>query len=157
MKYEMRKKGRQISNEEAYIIIDNASYGIMATVDCDGAPYAVPLNFVREGNALYFHGALEGHKTDNLKERPNVCITFVGNVVFPENNFTTIYESAILFGVAEELTGDKEKVHALKLICQRFVPKNMAAFSDEIDKHLKATAVWKIKIETISGKRREYP
>jgi nitroimidazol reductase NimA-like FMN-containing flavoprotein (pyridoxamine 5'-phosphate oxidase superfamily) len=136
--------------------MDKASFGIMATVDCDGIPYAVPLNFVRDGDILYFHGALEGHKIDNLKERPNVCITFVGDVSFPEKHFTTIFESAIIFGKAEEVTDDTEKTHGLTLICERFIPKNMNAFNYEIDKQLKATAVWKIKIETISGKQRKY-
>jgi nitroimidazol reductase NimA-like FMN-containing flavoprotein (pyridoxamine 5'-phosphate oxidase superfamily) len=157
MRYEMRRKDRQISSDESYIIIDRALFGVMATVDCDGAPYAVPLNFVREGDVLYFHGAMEGHKIDNLKERPDVCITFVGALSFPEKHFTTVFESAILFGKAEEVTDDKEKIHGLKLICQRFIPNNMNAFDSEIDKQLKATSVWKIKIETISGKRRIYP
>jgi nitroimidazol reductase NimA-like FMN-containing flavoprotein (pyridoxamine 5'-phosphate oxidase superfamily) len=128
----------------------------MATVDSDGIPYAVPLSFVRDGDLLYFHGAMEGHKIDNLKERPNVCITFVGDVSFPEKNFTTIFESAILFGNAEEVTGEEEKIHGLRLICERFIPKNMDAFDDAINKQLEVTSVWKIKIETISGKQRKY-
>jgi nitroimidazol reductase NimA-like FMN-containing flavoprotein (pyridoxamine 5'-phosphate oxidase superfamily) len=157
MHYEMRRKDRQISNEEAYLIIDKALFGTMATVDSDGIPYAVPLDFARNGDFLYFHGALMGHKTDNLKERPDVCITFVGNVSFPEDHFTTVFESAIVFGKAEEVTGEKEKLNALKRICERFTPKNMGAFDDEINKGLKATAVWKITIETISGKQRKHP
>jgi hypothetical protein len=39
MYYEMRKKDRQISNDEAYIMMDKAPFGIMATVDCDGLPF----------------------------------------------------------------------------------------------------------------------
>jgi nitroimidazol reductase NimA-like FMN-containing flavoprotein (pyridoxamine 5'-phosphate oxidase superfamily) len=157
MRYEMRRKDRQISNEEAYSIIDKASFGTMATVDSDGIPYAVPLDFVRGGDFLYFHSALTGHKTDNLKARPDVCISFVGDVTYPENNFTTVFESAIVFGKAEEITAGEEKIHALKLICERFTPKNMGAFDDAINKSLKVTAVWKITIETISGKQRKHP
>ncbi|MDR3246435.1 MAG: pyridoxamine 5'-phosphate oxidase family protein [Prevotellaceae bacterium] len=157
MYYEMRKKDRQISDDESYTIVDDASFGIMATVDCDGIPYAVPLNFVRDGDILYFHGALKGHKIDNLKERHDVCVTFVKNVFFPENHFTTIFESVILFGKAEEVIDDTEKIHGLKLLCKRFIPKNMESFGAEIDKHFKATSVWKIKIETISGKQRKFP
>jgi nitroimidazol reductase NimA-like FMN-containing flavoprotein (pyridoxamine 5'-phosphate oxidase superfamily) len=155
MQYEMRRKDRQISNEEAYSIIDKASFGTMATVDSDGIPYAVPLDFARSGDFLYFHGAFVGHKTDNLKARPDVCINFVGNVSYPENNFTTVFESAIIFGKAEEVTADEEKINALKHICERFTPKNMGAFDDAINKSLKTTAVWKITIESISGKQRK--
>jgi nitroimidazol reductase NimA-like FMN-containing flavoprotein (pyridoxamine 5'-phosphate oxidase superfamily) len=127
----------------------------MATVDCDGIPYAVPLNLVRDGDFLYFHGAMNGHKIDNLKERPDVCVTFVGNVSFPENHFTTIFESVILFGKAVEVIDEQEKIHALKLICERFIPKNMDAFDNAVSKQLKVTAVWKIKIEAINGKHKE--
>jgi nitroimidazol reductase NimA-like FMN-containing flavoprotein (pyridoxamine 5'-phosphate oxidase superfamily) len=136
--------------------MDKAPFGIMATVDCDGIPYAVPLNFVRDGDILYFHGAMEGHKIDNLKERPDVCITFIGNVSFPEKHFTTVFESVILYVKAEEVTEDKEKTYGLNLIFERFIPKNMDAFNCEIDKQLKVTSVWKIKIEAISGKQRKY-
>jgi nitroimidazol reductase NimA-like FMN-containing flavoprotein (pyridoxamine 5'-phosphate oxidase superfamily) len=155
MRYEMRRKDRQISEDESNKIIDAASFGVMATVDCDGAPYAVPLNFVREGDRLFFHGAMEGHKVDNLKARPQVCVTFVGNVSFPEKNFTTVFESVILFGQAVEISDEQEKTHALKLICERFIPQNMNAFDDTINRQLKMTSVWKIKIETVTGKQRK--
>lgn len=157
MRYEMRRRDRQISCGEAYTIIDKAAFGIMATVDGDGAPYAVPLNFVRDGDALYFHCAMEGHKIDNLKERPRVCITFVGDVSFPEKHFTTIYESAVLFGKAEEISGKTEKIDALKRICERFIPRNMDAFDDAVNKQIDVTSVWKIKIESVSGKQRNAP
>jgi nitroimidazol reductase NimA-like FMN-containing flavoprotein (pyridoxamine 5'-phosphate oxidase superfamily) len=151
----MRRKDRQISVAESYAIVDKASFGVMATIDSDGAPYAVPLNFAREGECLYFHGAAKGHKIDNLKEHPDVCITFVGDVSFPEKNFTTVFESAIVFGKAEELRDDGEKIHGLRLICERYAAKNMDAFNDAIDKQLKAASVWRIKIETISGKQKK--
>jgi nitroimidazol reductase NimA-like FMN-containing flavoprotein (pyridoxamine 5'-phosphate oxidase superfamily) len=157
MRYEMRRKDRQISDNEAYAVLDKAPFGVMSTVDGDGIPYGVPLNFARSGLALYFHAANTGHKIDNLKERPDVCITFVGNVSFPEDNFTTAFESAIIFGRAEEVSGDTEKIQALKLISERFTPKNMAAFNAEIDKYPKLPAVWKITIQSISGKQRKYP
>jgi nitroimidazol reductase NimA-like FMN-containing flavoprotein (pyridoxamine 5'-phosphate oxidase superfamily) len=129
----------------------------MATVDSDGEPYCTPLSFVRDGEVLYFHCALSGHKIDNLKREPRVCISFTGEIFFPEDDFTVVYESAIITGTAEEVTKDEEKIHGLRLLCERFTPKNMQAFNTAIAKSLAATGVWKIHIGDVSAKRRKRP
>jgi nitroimidazol reductase NimA-like FMN-containing flavoprotein (pyridoxamine 5'-phosphate oxidase superfamily) len=157
MHYTMRRKDREMSREESLAALDRAPYGVLSTVDSDGVPYGVPLSLAREGDLLYFHCAQAGHKIDNLRERPRVCVSFVGSAEFPEDHFTVAFESAIVFGTAREVTEDEEKIHGLRLISERFTPKNMHAFDDEIKRLLKVTGVWKIGIEEISGKRRKYP
>jgi len=154
MKYPVRRKDRQIPEEEALAIIDKAPFGVMATVDSDGEPYCVPLSLVRDGQWLYLHCAQSGHKTDNLKAGGRVCVTFVGDVSYPQDNFTTVYESAIVFGTAREVTADDEKTRCLEAICRRFTPANMDAFNEEISKALSHTGVWKIHIDEVTGKRR---
>ncbi|MDR2471161.1 MAG: pyridoxamine 5'-phosphate oxidase family protein [Treponema sp.] len=157
MRYEMRRKDRAVSRDEALAALDKAAWGILSTVDGDGAPYGVPLSLVREGEWLYFHCAPEGHKIDNLRARPEVCVSFVGDARFPEDNFTVAYESAVVFGRASEVTGREEKIHGLRLICERFTPKNMSAFDGEIAAMLDRTGVWKIHLDEISGKQRKWP
>ncbi|MDR2210491.1 MAG: pyridoxamine 5'-phosphate oxidase family protein [Spirochaetaceae bacterium] len=155
MPYQMRRKDRELSQDDALAVLDRAPYGVLSTLDKNGGPYCIPLSLVREGQWLYFHCARTGHKIDNLRTLGQVCAAFVGRTEFPEDDFTVHYESAVVFGRAEEITGDEEKIHCLRLICERFTPKNMAAFDAEIAKMLKATGVWKIRIESITGKRRE--
>jgi nitroimidazol reductase NimA-like FMN-containing flavoprotein (pyridoxamine 5'-phosphate oxidase superfamily) len=157
MKYQMRRKDREESGETALRIIDRAPFAVMATADPDGHPYCTPLSFVRDGEALYFHCALSGHKIDNLKRDPRVCVSFTGEIFFPEDDFTVAYESATVMGVAEEVTGDDEKIRGLRLLCERFTPKNMPAFDVAIAKSLAATGVWKIRIGEVSAKRRKHP
>ena len=153
----MRRKDRETTREEALIILDRSSWGVLSMADKAGDPYCVPLSIVRDGEWLYFHCALEGHKLELLHVKPKVCIAFTGNVEFPEDNFTAVYESAIVFGTAEEVTTEKEKLHGLRIISERFTPGNMHAFEEEANKMLSRTGVWKIHIDEITGKRRKLP
>jgi nitroimidazol reductase NimA-like FMN-containing flavoprotein (pyridoxamine 5'-phosphate oxidase superfamily) len=157
MEYEMRRKDREESREAALAIIDKASFGVMATTGADGQPYATALSFARDSSLLYFHCALSGHKLDNLRHDGRVCVSFVGKLFFPEDDFTVAYESALVFGRAEEVTDETEKIHGLRLLCERFTPANMAAFDSAIEKSINRTGVWKIHIERVTGKRRRKP
>ena len=135
-------------------VLDSAAYVQMATVDPDGKPYCVPLSVAREGEKLYFHSAQEGHKIDNLRRESRVCLSCVGDVSVVPGEFSLYYESVVLRGRARELDLRDEKIHALKLICQRFTPDHMSAFDTAIEKGLDITSVWCIEIEEICGKGR---
>lgn len=148
----MRRKDREMTEAFALSVVDKCSYGVLATVNADGTPYCVPLSIVRSGRFLYFHCAYHGQKIDNLKRNPQVCMTCVGDVHPYEDEFTTAYESAVVTGTAEELTNDAEKMEALQLLCQKYTPDNMHKFQSECDRSLFRTAVWKIRIESITGK-----
>jgi nitroimidazol reductase NimA-like FMN-containing flavoprotein (pyridoxamine 5'-phosphate oxidase superfamily) len=153
----MRRKDRERDRSFAELVVDKCLYAVLATVDEDGSPYCIPLSIVRDGEWIYFHSAREGHKIDNLKQRRRVCLSCVGDVYEPRDHFTVVYESAIVFGTAEEVQGDDEKIRALRLLCQRHTPANMAAFDAEMAREYKAAGAWKIHIEEISGKQRLPP
>jgi nitroimidazol reductase NimA-like FMN-containing flavoprotein (pyridoxamine 5'-phosphate oxidase superfamily) len=140
----------------AEAVIDKCRFAVMATVNPDGTPYCVPLSIARDGEWLYFHSAREGRKIDNLRRQNRVCLSCVGDTYLPPDHFTVVYESASVFGSAEEVTDREERIRALRLICERYTPANMAAFGEEIRKFLDAAAVWKIRIDEVSGKRRAF-
>ncbi|MDR1278612.1 MAG: pyridoxamine 5'-phosphate oxidase family protein [Treponema sp.] len=150
----MRRTDRERDRVFAEAVADKCRYAVLATVNDDGSPYCVPLSIVRDGEWIYFHCARGGHKIDNLKNRNRVCLSCVGDVEEPPDHFTVVYESAIVSGSAEEVLDDGEKVRALRLLCERHTPANMAAFDAEMAREYTATAVWKIRIEEISGKQR---
>ena len=147
----MRNTNRQKSREFAENVIDKCGFFVMATAGPNG-PYCIPVSIAREGQRLYFHTAKEGHKIDNLKFDNRVCVTCVGKYTIPEGKFNVDYESAVVFGTAEEVVSDDEKIRALELICRRYTPGNMTSFDASINKNLERTAVWKIHIDEISGK-----
>lgn len=157
MRIPMRRKERETSKEEALAALDRAPCGILSVIDDKGEPYCVPLSLARDGDWLYFHCALEGYKIKNLREKQKVCVAFVATAEFPEDQFTVMYESAIVFGAAEEVTDDDQKLYGLRLISQRFTPKLMHTFDEYAGRMVAKTGVWKIHIDEITGKRRKKP
>ena len=152
----MRRKDREMPVDFALQVADRCTYASLATVDEDGLPYCVPLSIVRDGDRLYFHCAKEGKKTDNLRVQPHVCVSCVAWVHPLQNEFSVEYESAILTGTAREVTEEKAKLAALRLLCERHAPEHMAFFEAEALPDVPRTAVWEIRIEAATGKRKRY-
>ena len=115
----------------------------------------------KDEKTFYFHGALEGEKMDCIASNQKVALSAVTRctpTVGPkDNSFTLQYKSAMAIGVAEVVTDRAEKIKALRLICQRFLPHHMDAFDAAIERSLERTAVVKISLtEPPTGKRKQY-
>ena len=146
----MRRKDREVSAEQAWEIVERCSYGVLAMTKPDGTPYAVPVNFAREGNYLYIHCAQIGEKTDCLNHQPQVCVTCVeGGAWVDQPALTTRYASAVMLGKAEELTDEADKVKALRLLCMRLAPEHPRSHGDFSECRGK-TAVWRINHGAVS-------
>ena len=149
---EMRRKDRQMPEEFAWQVVDKCEYAFLAMTAEDGTPYGLPVTIVREGRNVYFHSAMEGRKVECLRRQPRVCLTCVGDTAIQQDRFTTLYESAVAFGTASEVTEDQDKVRALRLLCQRHTPDNMADFDRAVQTSLARTGIWKITVEEMTGK-----
>ena len=149
---EMRRKDKEIGTDEAIKLLTECEYGILSTVDNDGQPYGVPLNYAYKDNCIYFHCALTGNKIDNIDNNPKVSFCAVGNTKILPSEFSTDYVSAVAFGVASEVQGT-ERYNALILILEKFSPEFMEEGKKYIEKLDKVTKVIKIEIEHISGKK----
>lgn len=158
----MRKKSREMDASWALEVMDKAPYITVSMTDANGMPYAVPLSLARtDKNTFYFHCATEGKKLDILRTNPCVCLSAVSKckpTVGPKDgSFTLEFKSAIAFGKAEVVDDDDEKKEALRAICQRFLPKHMAAFDSAVGRSMERTAVVRITLtEPPVGKRKEY-
>lgn len=106
---ESRKPEKNLSEAEMKEILEVAEYGVLATIGDDGYPYGVPLNFVYDGKAVYFHGAKEGHKVDNLKFSSKVSFTVVVDTEVLPKEFNTKFRSVILFGQTLLATDEERK------------------------------------------------
>lgn len=152
----MRRKDRAMPKEFAIGVTDKCEYAFLSVADRNNIPYCVPISIVREGEHIYFHSAHDGFKIDCLRHNSNVCLACVGDTYRLPDKFTTEYESAIIRGVAIEITEDSEKIYALKKLCERHTPDNMSNFNTAIEKSLFRTAVWRIDVTEITGKRKKY-
>ena len=151
--HEMRRKDRRIPEEEALELLKRCEYAVLATVDAkDGSPYCVPVSPVYSGGCLYFHCARRGQKNDNIQNDARVCLTCVGATKLLPEEFSTKYESVVVYGKAEFLTDKTEQIEALRKLCEKYASSNMDAFDGELAKSLGRTAVCRIQIEEISGK-----
>ena len=151
----MRRKDREMDRDFALSVADKCEYAFLSIVDPDGKPYGVALTVVRHENYMYFHCAQEGFKIDCFKSNPDACMVCVGDTERQSDKFTTKYESAVIRGRLSEVTEDGEKIFALKILCERHTPANMASFDKAVKASLKRTAIWKMSIDEITGKRKK--
>jgi uncharacterized protein len=150
----MRRKDRLITDTETLSILEKGEYGILSTVSSDNEPYGVPVNYCLIGERMYFHCALEGRKIDNIIHNPNVSFCVVGKTEVLPDKFGTNYESCIVQGVASESFGE-EKQLALEGLVRKYSEDFVAEGLKYIDKLKDKTRVFKIRIESISGKARK--
>lgn len=141
-------------------VFDKAPFVTVSMTRPDATPYGLPLSVVRsDDSTFYFHCAGEGEKLDCIKANPVVSLSAVSRCTptFEEDkqNFTEHYNSAIAIGRAEIVMNDKEKIKALRLICERFLPKYMDRFETAVKRSLGLTTVVRITlIEPPVGKRK---
>jgi len=149
---EMRRKDKEIGTDRAIDLLSEGEYGVLSTVDDDGQPYGVPLNYAYKDNCIYFHCALSGHKIDNIHSNPKVSFCSVGDTKVLPSEFSTDFVSAVVFGVASEVQGS-ERTNAFLLLLEKYSPDFMEEGKKYIEKYDKATKIIKIEIQHISGKK----
>lgn len=147
----MRKFNREKDAQWALSVFDKAPYMTVSMTRPDGVPYGLPLNVVRKDETtFYFHCASDGEKMDCLRHNPVVSMSAVSRCSpryeNEKNNFTEYYDSAIAVGKADFVTDDSEKIEALRLICERFLPKYMVHFDEAMARSLDRTTVIKITL-----------
>ena len=146
-----------------YDILDKAEYGTLALC-MDNKPYAVPLNFVRIGEDIYFHGAIKNKKMKMLEQNPLVSFSVVENYALIDSYFssteglacpaTQFFKSVSIDGVVEVLESREVTAKVFEALMQKLQPKGgyKPFINSEYDAAIKATAMVKIEIETLSCK-----
>ena len=151
----MRRLGQMLSQEECEEILTNEPRGVLALLGDYDYPYALPMSHVYVDGKIYFHGAMTGHKNDAVKkfDKASYCVMDEG-VRNPEDDWSYIFRSVIVFGRIRTLSDDDEKVEKLTNLGDKFFPTHEETVS-EIEKLLHRTEVFELTIEHMSGKRVE--
>lgn len=147
----MRRKDRLIPEAEAFTILKEGEYGILSTVSPNNEPYGVPLNYCLIADCIFFHCALEGSKIDNITNNPKVSFCVVGKTEILPDKFSTRFESCIVEGLAHESFAE-EKQMALEGIVSKYSENFAVEGLKAIEKQIAMTRVFKIAIDSISGK-----
>ncbi|MFT5835583.1 MAG: nitroimidazol reductase NimA-like FMN-containing flavoprotein [Sulfurimonas sp.] len=159
MKQIFEIKDKNIINK----MMSNVEYGTLALCN-ENIPYSVAVNFVHEGNSIYFHGSQSGRKMQTIKANPKVSFSIVENFSIIASYFsstdklacpaTQFFKSISIDGEVSIVEEKEEKRKALTLLMQKLQPEGQyRPFSDlAYDKMLKATAVLKIDIKDLRAK-----
>ena len=150
---EMRRKRQALPQEGMDAVLQKGTSGVLAVSGDHGYPYAVPLSYVYDGKALYFHCGKAGHKLDGIRRdaKASFCVIDQDQVV-PEE-YTTYFRSVIVFGQIHEITDDSEKRAAMETLAIKYAPEDTAANRDHaISREWKPLCMLEMTIEHITGK-----
>jgi nitroimidazol reductase NimA-like FMN-containing flavoprotein (pyridoxamine 5'-phosphate oxidase superfamily) len=150
----MRREDRRITNTETSSILEKGEYGILSTASSNNEPYGVPLNYCLIDECIYFHCAPEGTKINNIISNPEVSFCVVGKTEVLPDQFGTKYESCIVQGLASESFGEEKKL-ALEGLIHKYSENFVSEGLKYIEKLKDKTRVFKISIESLSGKARK--
>jgi uncharacterized protein len=122
-KYEIRSKDKIIE------FLNSQPAGRIASIDKNGYPEVIPMNFVYHEGAIYMHSHPFGEKLDNIRRNPNVGfevdqhICFLPSYYFHPTDASqadTLYISVVIKGKAEIVYDNKEKAVALNALMKKY-------------------------------------
>ena len=157
----MRKKDREVTDRNEILEIMRRCDVCRLALNNDGYPYMVPLNFglkVDDDNImLVFHSALEGTKMARIGKDNRASFEMDCNHKLhyseEKGNCTMAYESVIGKGRIYMLD-EHEKAEGLQSIMEQYYHEKDKYFNPAV---IPRTAVYVLKVETLTGKRRKLP
>ena len=149
------------SKDKIIQFLNNENTGRISSVDKDGFPQIIPMNFVFLNNAVYMHSHIKGEKLDNIKRDSKVGfevdqnLEFLPSYFFDPNDASvadTLYISVVIKGEARIISDVGEKVLALNALMKKYQPEGKYEPMNESMEVLEAVAVIKIIPKEMNGK-----
>ena len=149
----MRRFGQQLTDEQCKLVLKEQWRGVLSVCGDDDYPYGVPMDFYydEEEQALYFHGAAQGHKHDAIARNDKACFTVWDGGHEIEGDWAKNFHSVILFGRIHPYAGE-DKTEILRKMGNKYYP-DAAEVEREIEKDGKRCYLLEFKIEQMSGKK----
>ena len=147
------EKIKQFLNEE--------HVGRISSVDVDGFPQIIPMNFVFRNDAVYMHSHVKGEKLDNISKNNKVGFEADRELEFLPSYFEdphnaaladTLYISIVIKGIASFVSDREEKTLALNGLMEKYQPEG---FYDPLKSDMRvldAVSVIKIIPQKLHGK-----
>ncbi|MDC0187214.1 pyridoxamine 5'-phosphate oxidase family protein [Candidatus Nitrosopelagicus sp.] len=159
----MQLVGKLIIKSKDKIIkfLDEESTGRISSIDKDGFPQIIPMNFIFLDNSVYMHSHIRGEKIENIKCNSKVGFEVDRNLEFLPSYFSdpddasladTLYISVVIKGEATLVEDKKEKVLALNGLMKKYQPEGRYIPMREDMDVLDATAVIKVTPKEMNGK-----
>ena len=144
-------------------VLHTISYGTLALAK-ENKPYSIPINFVYDDGAIYFHGAKAGRKKEYMLHNSLASFSAVEPFSMIQSYFSTndglacpathFFRSIICDGNVEIVKDYDTKVKALQLLMEKLQPegKYKHLSEDVYEKMINATEVFCLHIKEMSGK-----
>lgn len=145
----MRRIKSIMTKEDTIKLLKRCDEGVLGTIGTNGYPHIVPLNYVLFDNKIYFHSAKEGFKLRNIESNPKVSFTVYDNVEIIQEKRTTNYQSAIVYGKAKIIPGNKD---VLMEIIKKYSSDFLIEGKKDVYDNYDTAYLIEITIEHISGK-----
>ena len=126
-----------------------------------GHPYVIPTVHARIDSHLYIHGSAASRMLRSLGKGVPACITvtLLDGLVLARSVFhhSLNYRSAVILGIASEVSDRREKLLALRSIVEHVMPGRFEDARGPSPQELAATTVLRMPIEEASAKIRTGP
>ena len=158
----MRRSDRAVE-DEGWIkeFLHRAAVGTMATSH-EGQPFINSNLYVydEDRHCIYVHTAHVGRTRANIEANPQVCFSIMTmGRLLPADvalEFSVEYEGVVVFGQAVVVEDSDEALRALQLLLDKYAPhlRPGADYRPPVAEELKRTAVYRIDIDSWSGKKK---
>ncbi|NQV39744.1 MAG: pyridoxamine 5'-phosphate oxidase family protein [Nitrosopumilus sp.] len=135
--------------------------GRVASIDENGFPQIIPMNFVFLNDAVYMHSHVKGEKLDNISRNNKVGFEADRELEFLPSYFEdphnasladTLYISVVIKGMASFVSDREEKTLALNGLMKKYQPEGQYDPIQSDMRVLDAVNVFKVTPQTIHGK-----
>jgi len=149
------------SKEKIKEFLDKEHVGRIASIDENGYPQIIPMNFVFLGDSIYMHSHTKGEKLENVTRNEKVGFEVDRELEFLPSYFEdpkdasladTLYISVVIKGKGEIVKDKKEKTNALNGLLKKYQPEGKyEPISSEMEV-LDEVAIIKITPDSMRGK-----
>ena len=149
------------SYEKIKEFLNDEHVGRISSVDVNGFPQIIPMNFVFLNDAIYMHSHVKGEKLDNISKNNKVGFEADRELEFLPSYFEdphnaaladTLYISIVIKGIASFVSDREEKTLALNGLMEKYQPEG---FYDPLKSDMRvldAVSVIKIIPQKLHGK-----
>ena len=135
--------------------------GRISSIDKNGFPQIIPMNFVFLNDAIYMHSHVRGEKLENISRNNKVGfevdkeLEFLPSYFEDPNNASqadTLYISVVIKGIGSFVSDRKEKTIVLNGLMEKYQPEGQYDLIKSDMEVLDEVTVIKITPQTIHGK-----
>jgi len=149
------------SKKKVIEFLSSQQTGRISSIDENGFPQIIPMNFVFINDAVYMHSHIRGEKLDNIRRNQKVGFEVDKSLEFLPSYFSdptdasladTLYISVVIKGNASIVSDKEEKTNALNGLMEKYQPEGRyEPIKPDMDV-LKGVEVIKIVPESLRGK-----